>query len=98
MCPRYGAVRINLLEWCVMNNDQCGMFGVYACRAGVHSSGWSDTALYPARGGDDPLSQQGLSFVYTCVWGCPGNRRPTPSLGRAAPPRALLCMAEGRSQ
>lgn len=37
----------------------------YACRAGVHSSVWS--ALYPARGGDDPLSQWDLSFVYMCV-------------------------------
>lgn len=73
MCCRYGTVSINLHEWCVMNNDQCGMLvnhtysAVYACRAEVHSSEWSDTALYPTRGGDDPLSQRGLPFVYMCV-------------------------------
>lgn len=103
MCSGYGTVSINLHEWCVMNNDQCGMS---ANRAHAplwtpegqeqHSSEWSDAAIYPARGGDDPLSQWGLFFVYTCVYSCLGNGRPAPSRGRATPPWALLCVAEGR--
>lgn len=45
----------------------------------------SSTALHPARGADEPLSRWGLSFVYMCVRGCPGNRRCQAGPGRAGP-------------
>jgi len=67
-------VSINLYEWRVKNNDYCGMLekpytqsAVYAFRQEAHSSEWSAAALYPARGGDDPLSVGPSLCVHVCL-------------------------------
>ena len=89
-----------LHEWCVMNNYQCGMIlhGDALCCArlsGVHSSMWSNTALYPTRGGDDPHSQWGLSFVYVCL-ALPQQHKACSSIGPALPSLSTVVHSGGQ--
>lgn len=89
MSWRYGAKYIPSRDRCVMNNDQCGTLAntrlLYACRAGVHSSGEERRCLFIQPEVEMiPLIQWGLPL---CVHVCLGlPRQPLLRRGRASVP------------
>lgn len=98
MCSRYGAVRINLLERCVMNNDQCGMFAnhvhalVYTPVGQEYIPASGATPLFIQPEVEMILSHSGAFPLCTCVFRVV-SATVGPLLHWAGPPRPDRCCA-----